>query len=580
MSRVEAFNSHFDFGLTWNWLYELISPEGEVLASNRPESPSVIEWPAEVSGYSLARNRQAPRVASLRGLGHRPELLPTGPASLLHPEALSSVRISIGLGPESSRQWYEVATLLNVDARLVANSGTKVVDLDLRSRSARLDVEVDARIPYAEGDLVTDVLQQIIAPAMDPFPFTIAASEYTLPIGGVEVGRNRGEIAARMLRAIGHEMIDDSSGRISTRPVPTADDGPGERWVYGTNGILVSGAERLRSLKTPQGVRVQGGSLQDRLLVVDSTVFDTDEASEGYYDGSRPPVTENLSIPLIRSTEQAIHAGYAYLRQVGRGPEQLVVTAVPNPLIQQGDLVQLDYPDSNSNGVYRVLDIPAFDPQLGGPQRLLLRKVFDPQRNFTWSPPNEPTGDVAISDDFNRPDENLEDLPPGSPGSPNWTELGWSWWIINQQARQWYGGGGGTYSGWSFARYNTALSSSDHEVGVDVFPTPGRPCGPQMRSNGEFNGYSALAYTTGQIRIVEWNNGNQHTLAEFNVGSDPSGQRLVLRGSGETLTAFLDGTEIGSTTDDTWHGTYVGMQGYGGSGDAAPRCDNFTGANL
>ncbi len=579
MGRVADFDSHFDLGLTWNWKYDLVSPDGDVLASTHPDSSGVLEWPASVSGYSLARNRMAPRLAQLRGLGYRAELLPTGPASLLHPEALSSVRMSVGLGPESSRVWYEVATLLNVNAELVTEGGTKEVELDLASRSARLDVEIAERIPFAEGTLVTTVLQELMT-SISPFPFSVASSEYTLPIGGMEPNRNQGEAVSRLLRAIGHELVDDEKGRVATRPVPSAADGPGERWQYGDGGILVAAATRARALRRPQGVRVEGGSLQDKLQVIDFTVYDTDPLSEGYYDGTGSPATESLSNPLIRSTPQAINAGYAYLRQLGRGPEVIEITAVPNPLIREGDLVDLEYPDTNSSGTYRVLAIPSFDFELRSPQRLLLRKVFDPEVNFTWAPTSGPSGNTEISDDFNRADQNLEHLPPASPGSPNWTELGWSWWIINQQARQWYGGGGGAYNGWSFARYNTALSSSDHEVSVDVFPTSGHPVGPHIRSDGNFNGYSAMAYTDGKIRIMKWHSGKPTTLGEASTGSNPSGGRLRLRGSGSTLTAYLNDVLVLTVENDHFHGTFAGMQGYGGSGAQAPRADNFLGAVL
>lgn len=569
MSRFTDYESAFDAGLELWRRYDLVTPDGVVLASTNPTGGE-LEWGASLDPLDWTAGGLSQRTSTLKVSGNISELVPSGPDSVLHPEEQNAVRIYATVNGTD----VLLSTLAVKTADVVSVSDVVEMTLELVSRSDPLDSEFENRLQYAEGTPIHSLVAEIMGQVMGPVPFSVTETPWVMPVGEFDAGDSRFDKVTKLLTAAGHELADDEEGRIFTRPILPSGDADGERWVYGEDGYPIGAAREVLSNQVPEGVRVVGGSFQnpDRGPLV--IVFDTDPTSAGNHVGGGASRIEELKLPMVLSEAQAVDVGYARLRLKGSGPQQVLITVLPNPMLREGDLVDLDYPPLNASGRFRVIGY-TLPMEVDAPMRILLRKIFEPRVHYRGSG-SDATAGQQVSDDFNRPYENLENLPPpGEPGSPNWTEFGWSWAVVGERAIQRYNGG------WSFARYNTPLTSSGHWAEVVAFPKSGHEIGPMIRSESQYNGYSALASINGQVRLVSWSSQHdQTTIATFNYGSDLTGQTVRLEGDQDTLTVYVNGSPIGSTTDNRHHGTYVGMVAYGGSGGSTPAADDFSGGIL
>lgn len=573
MSRYTDYMDALDGGLELGWRYELISDDGRYLALLGTWDPTETQAAgATLEAITWQPGVLSPRTSTMQIVDPTDELICDGPEHPLHPDARSAVRVYGICNPRSSNPVeIIVATLAIERTRVRATHDVATSTSYLVSRTRPLDSELDQPIHYDDGTVITSLVRKLMAQVMGRTPFTVTDAPWTAAAGTFQTGRNRLDAINKMLASVGHELADDPEGRISTRPVLPSGDGEGERWTYGTDGIPIEDGDNDHTDQVPEGIHLIGGSLQNNDRPPEVTVYDTDPTSAGYYDGEGGARIQPVTNPFIQSEAQAVDAGYAYLRLTGRGPRQVEILTLPNPMLREGDLVDLDYPPIKAAGTFRVVGF-TYPPELNGHQRIKLREVFEPRVNYQGS--GSPDGAATfVSDDFNRPYENLENLPPpGEPGSPNWTEFGWSWAVVGQRAVQRYHGG------WSFARYNTPLTSSAMAVQVRVYPLSGNEVGPMVRSSGQYDGYSALAEPGGRIRLVRWQGGHiSAVLKEWRTGSNPTGKIVRLEATGSTLTVKVDGSALGSVTDDVLHGNYTGMVGYGRGGPANPACDDFQG---
>lgn len=571
MSRYTEFTdlATADGMVVLDWRHRLVDPSGAIVAST-DETDGALVWGAQLRPLVYDRRGASNRLSTLVVPAADQSLVPDA-AGWLHPDSGYRIVIEAGLVVDGVANYQVQATML---PEVVTADDTGVIDLTVEtvdtSRPVRSELETGFR--FDDGETVSAVVDRLLGQVLDEGAYEVAGTTHTTPSGSIGAGQKRDQFVNELLIGIGHELTTTPDGLVITRPIPPSADDPGaEVWRYGqSDGIPVDKAARRWTVKTPQAWRVEGGSFQDPGPAITFTVYDTDPSSAGYFDGVKPAQIKTTRAPFITNLAQAAEAGYGQLRINGVGPMEIDIYSVPNPGVRVGDIVELERPDLNASGRFRIVDY-SLPMQNESQMRLSLRKVYDPALNFIPPNPGNESCVASHTDDFNRADENLENLPPGSPGSPDWEEIGWSWAIVNATAMQRF------HDGWSLAVRKAPLCAYNQYAEFDVSAIPsGRYVGPCVRSGAKtINGYMFLASSSGRLTLERWINGRRAaTLASVDYGS-VVGSTMRIEAEGRTIRGKVNGTTIVDATDDKATGTFVGMLGYGGHQPHGPAVTNF-----
>lgn len=554
-----------------DWRHRLLDPDGAIVASTDPDDGG-INWGAELRPLVFDRKGASQRLAQLSVPATDLSLVPDqgGP---LHPDSGYRVSLEAGLVIDGVTTWQRQATMLPQDVN-AEDTGAVSMSVRLVDTSRPIRSNMTAALQFAQGDLVSAVVERLLGQVLSDY--SVAPTAFTMPRGSVGAGEPRDRYVFEMLASIGHELTTTPEGRVITRPIlSSADDAGVEVWRYGQHdGIPIDRAVRSWTVRTPQGWRVEGGSFQDSAPPITLTVWDTDPTSAGHYSGQADAQLEALRANWITSLPQAAEAGYGQLRKFGVGPMQVTIWSVPNPGIREGDIVELERPNLNASGRFRVIDYE-LPLQVDGLMKLVLRKVYDPAINFTAPNPHpegclvSKTSDFSDTNEF--PGSNLEAVPPNE-GSPAWEEIGWSWGIHNGLAVQRHTGT------WSLAQVTRPICSSDQYATIDVVEVPsGRAVGPWVRGSGAMDGYAFL-FREGSRRlsVERWLNGNNvETLDATSYPAGVDGAQMTLSAVGQRLRCYIGATLIFDVTSDGATGNFVGMLGFGGSSTSGPKVSDF-----
>ena len=553
-------------------------PTGELLATTDRDMAQgdVRHWTAEFAPLAWQNDRVSSQTATVRVDTSDRTLVPGGSGGgLLHPKANNKIRAWAGLLVNGSWTWVAQGTYLANRVTAASNGGVTSLDIPLVDTLRPVRSNLESAFAFDDGDLVEDTVARLLAQAFgDDNACRVAPTGFDLPAGSFSTGENRLALIDELLLGAGHELATDAYGCAFTRRIPpTSASEFVDVWEYGGEGIPVEEARREWRTGVPQGYRIKAGSLQNTDNGFEVVAWDLDPTSEGFFDGPGETTIPELTLPFVRSETQAIEAAYGQLRRHGVGPGIVEITTVPNPFIKEGDMVHLTEDGLNATGYYRVIGY-SLPIQLDGLMSITLRGIYDPAGTYSETAPTVPAGpsfQVSFSDDFDRPDENLEDWPAGA-GSPDWTEHGFSWAVVDREAIQRYD------RNWSFAVVNTAMKNTNHraEVVIAEIPTE-RYLGPMCRSSREFDGYYAKASSTGLVQLEVWLAGKRiDTLGESNVGGSLAGRTLAVQAVDRTITVEIDGETIVTADDDRRTGAYVGMLAYGGWTGNSPAVDSFT----
>lgn len=555
------------------WKHELIGPDGTILATtDAAEAGDAIRWGAQAQPLESAGNQVSQRTLDLSvPLSHN-DLLPK-PGGILHPDSGSRVRTSAGIvKADGTEEYWTQSTLSIFDVEGVDNGGAVGLDLHLVDGLHPVDSDTEDAFKFDDGELVSAVVGRLAAQVLEAGTYSISETDgCVLPTGSLSAGTNRYSILAGLLEGCGHELTATATGQVISREIlPSWDDSSLPRWRYGAGQIAVGGASRLWQSRVPQAWKIEGGSFASSLTAPVVLVYDTDPASEGYYRNSGPAKIGTTRLPFVQVVSQAAIAGYAQLRRFGTGPGVVRFGTIPNPALRVGDLLEMEIESMEIAGTFRVQSV-RLPVQADGLMTVTARFVFDPALEYDIPNDRGPGCLVSISDPFDRPDQNLENLE-GSAGSPDWTEIGYSWYIQNEAAIQRFA------NGWSLAFVNTPLCSSNQSATVAIGEIPsGRRIGPAVRSSAEFDCYTALADSAGNVTLEMWRAGGLvDVLGSHSSGGSVAGRNLTVRAVGTTIQAQLNSETVITATDDRRTGSYVGMLAYGGATGSAPSAESFT----
>lgn len=572
MTRFDTYTAAAATGTTLHrWRYDLVTQAGEVLASS-VETDGVPVFPMSAQPFAADLAQISERSLQFRLVPVLAEHRPFGPGSVIGHDSGNRVRIYAGLVVGGATTWFLKGTMLPDDMVSIYD-GVHQVTGALVDTLRPVRSSMGSGFSWAGGVPVETVVAEILA--QSGITATVAATGYTMPEGslGAEAGR---ETAVRtMLDGCGHELTTTAEGEAFTRPIlPSGDDAASHRWHYGGAGGLAVGASKaVSTTRHPAGCKVLAGGLLTSSSSQDLIVVDTDPRSVGRYAGPGESSLLSLRAPYIEGSAQAAAAGHGQLRRLSHGGGIVEFTCSANPAMRIGDLVELSHGDVE--GAHRVIAY-RLPLEVDGEMWVQVRGVFDP--SIAYSFPIDITEGCLTSrvDTFDGPDENLEDnsASGGEGGSPDWTEIGWSWAVLGNRAIQRWP------DTWSLAYDNTPMCSSDQQTTVEIGEIPsGRRVGPVARASGAFEGYAALVDPQGRIQLEVWQGGSSvKTLGSHQISGAVSGASVTVKAVGSAVTVEVSGTEVIAAVDTLLTGSHLGMLGFGGEGAQAPSIENFSGS--
>jgi hypothetical protein len=576
--RFEAYRRAFeDHQIVLDWRIDLIAQRGSSVLITTDESMAtggVLVWGAELEPLAFSGNRTSQRTARLSVPIQDTALLPQSPSSLLHPDARNRIRIYAGLvGPTGASELWLQATMLIVTATATTEEGVTVLDVGLADVTRPVSSTLLHGFIIDRGTPVENVVARLLSDVYRPDEYLLAPTGWTMPAASFTAGSARDLLVNQLLEGCGHELTTTAEGLVISRLIPSSSlAGSVDQWSYGGDtGIPIDKAERIWSSRSPHGWKVDGGSFADENVGVSTIVYDRDPSSQGFFSGAGEVMLGSSRFPFIQSAGQGEVAGYAQLRRNGDGPLSLEVWTIPNPALDEGDLVSVTIPELAVDHVCRVMeaDLPI---QVDGLMRMRLRAVFDPQLGYR--PPTDPNAGCLTSfvDPFDRADENLE-TTTAEAGSPDWREIGFSWGVVGFKAIQ-------RYEGWSVALVNTPICTADMFAEIEIAKLPdGRWLGAVVRSTGGADGYVALVSPGGVVSLEMWLNGAAaETLAVHDSGGSLEGRKVKVSVVGSNVKAWVNGQEVLSVNDDRRVGTFLGMVGYGAfAPNPIPSVESFAG---
>lgn len=144
--------------------------------------------------------------------------------------------------------------------------------------------------------------------------------------------------------SIGAEVLFDPLGRCVIRIVPSVSALPAW-WVnVGVNGTVIGGGTAISRSEVRNGVAAKGERADDAPPVY-ALVVDDDPNSPTWWNGPFGQVPEVYSSNLITTRRQAVAAATGLLNRKKVAVHELDLELVPNPLIEAGDVLAVQYRD-------------------------------------------------------------------------------------------------------------------------------------------------------------------------------------------------------------------------------------------
>ena len=579
MNRFDAFREAMRHGAgVIPWRHELVGPSGKILATTDADqtSGSVIHWGCTLAPLATDQKAISQRSARAVVLGTVADLVPGEPGDLLHPDTGNRVRSWCGLVLESGTEYWAQSTLYIDEAEPSGVDGAVTIDLQLVDAVTKVRSDFTDSFAFSDGEMVETVLERILLQVLPADQVSVTATGWTVPGGSVAAGESRFDLVDSLLAGCGHELAVTPTGVVYNRPIPATTKPAGEGWRFGP-GELPMGLNPTVPIRgrEPRGWVVEAGALQTSDPEIQAVVYDRDPQSLGFFQGGGAVTLETARLPWVKSESQARVAGYGQMRRNGQGPGSIRFTTTPNPAMVEGDLIVVTADHLKASGDYLVrrIDLP---PQVDGEMTVEARRVWDPEIGFEPPaidvPPDTNCWGTHYSDDFDRDSQNLEILPGRADGSPEWTEVGRSWNVVNRRAVQVVAGE------WSMAFLNIPLCRFDSYAAVDVDLVPdGLHVGPAVRVGADGSGYVALTDSAGRVSLEVWQNlQRQDVIGSFDTGGSMVSRNLRIEAVGSEISVKVDGATVITASDDRRTERRAGMMADGNRYPNSPSISRFT----
>lgn len=155
---------------------------------------------------------------------------------------------------------------------------------------------------------------------------------------------NRWDAIDKLADAIGAFCFFDPEGQFVIAPTPKDTDPTAWTIAAGEGGVLITSSTEISRLNTYNAVVVTGAALQDAEPPV-AIATDTDEASPTFWGGPFGHRPKRVQSQQVTTQEQAEQMAKDELAKVLGLPRGLSLTAVPNPALDAGDVVEVGFAD-------------------------------------------------------------------------------------------------------------------------------------------------------------------------------------------------------------------------------------------
>lgn len=229
------------------------------------------------------------------------------------------------------------------------------------------------QMPYTvpSGMLYTSAIRAMVLDRLpDQIAFNLSSTTRTTPVlvYGVQQGGDPWQDIQELAQAIGFEAFFDATGTFVCRPVPDPRLGD-PVWEFDelSNPLVAEAQREFSSDQTFNDIVVVGQSTSTA-NPFSAEAFDGNPASPTYVLGPYGRVSQRLTFSLITSQDQAQDVANATLFYSLGTADTVMLTVVPMPALEPGDIIRVNCSNVKANGTYMINSMttplsPA-DPQI------------------------------------------------------------------------------------------------------------------------------------------------------------------------------------------------------------------------
>jgi hypothetical protein len=178
-----------------------------------------------------------------------------------------------------------------------------------------------------------------------------------------EGGTDKWAALVEVANSVGGELFCDAYGTFVLADIPDPmDPYPPVAWEVnaGEGGVMVSADMETSANEVYNRVVVSGENAEDNKPPVSATATITDGADPLRYGGPYGKVTKTYSSSLITTSGQANTTAIALLRRYRAANRSVKLASVPNPALDAGDWLRVDYGPSRLPELHMVqsFDVP------------------------------------------------------------------------------------------------------------------------------------------------------------------------------------------------------------------------------
>lgn len=281
-----------------------------------------------------------------------PTLEPKTLMDLLQPLG-NEIRLWRGFRLPGGDELVPVGTFGIRDAEFPEPGGP--VSVTGKDRAQRV-VEARFTVPRtAYGPSARALLRELITEAVPFATVQFAPTFVDRPVPLVTWQQDRNTACDDLCAAMGAEWFADPLGTFVVQPVPALTGAPVV--TVDSGGIMVTGSRKVTRDGVYNGVIASGQPSGAGAAVTsglkpntatDPLIADYDPTSPTYWYGNFGQAPAFYTSPLLQTVEQCKAAAEAILRNYAGLPKSVALTSLPDPCINEGDLIRVVYADGTS----------------------------------------------------------------------------------------------------------------------------------------------------------------------------------------------------------------------------------------
>lgn len=332
-----------------------------------------------VSGsVTVDATSQVRRIATV-GIGQS-DLWPADPFSILSPLG-SEMLISYGIIlPDGETEWIQLirGPITRVTRSVPVSGDDAAIIVDVADRSSKVaEARFDAPTQTIAGATTVAEIRRLITSVLpDVTVFDLTGSTKLAP--QMELERERWPDGIEKLAdSISAEVFADPTGNFIIRPQPLISDPPVWTLDAGDGGILLGEDDEVTREFTYNRVSASGQRV-DGIPPVYAVASDDNPNSPTYTGGPFGIKTRFYASQLLTTTGQCLSTAESLLARVTGRHMNVSFSAVTNPALEAGDVVQLRFEGREEAHIIDQVEIP-FRP--GDPQRIKTRTPALPEES-------------------------------------------------------------------------------------------------------------------------------------------------------------------------------------------------------